>query len=532
MKVLVTDAHYKHTLGAVRALSAEQVEVHAGSHLRNALTFYSKHVRKRFLYPNPTTRGAFVHAIEELENRENYDAILPIGYEAWFSLATANSKSLDKKIPMPPIESYLVACNKVKTLRLAKQLGMPIPETAFPENTADSRIPGLRYPLVVKRALGAGGKLLIYDASEALAYHKQNVYDCNPFVIQEFVPGEGYGFFALYNKGSLRVHFMHKRIREVPPSGGPSSAAESIYSPDLFALGSRILDALSWHGVAMVEFRKDANTGEFKLMEINPKFWGSLDLAIASGINFPYLAASLVTMKDVKVPTTYKLGLRYCWPIPDDALHLLARPEAVLSVVRDWTNFSVKKNVWLSDMAPQFCQSTMEIGKRTFSSVQTVKSRFSTRPQRFGWVVPNRLAASGKPSSMLQMIWLKSQVRAIVDLTEDAPLPRHWLQRFGGIYRKIPMKDHEPPSLKQLCDAVDFISGQINHGYPVLVHCRGGLGRTGTVLACFLVKNNEMTAQIAFTQIRSMRPGSIEPHQEESIFSYWELVNANSIKRR
>ena len=82
---------------------------------------------------------------------------------------------------------------------------------------------------------------------------------------------------------------MHRRIRERLVMGGPSTCAESVYDSKLLDYGLRVLKNLKWHGVAMVEFKKDSIDGEFKLMEINPKFWGSLDLAIASGVDFPYL---------------------------------------------------------------------------------------------------------------------------------------------------------------------------------------------------------------------------------------------------
>ena len=86
---------------------------------------------------------------------------------------------------------------------------------------------------------------------------------------------------------------MHRRVRENPPTGGASVCAVSIYDGKLLDYGRRLLDALNWHGVAMVEFKRDRLSGELYLMEINPKLWGSHDLAIASGMDF---SSALVDM--------------------------------------------------------------------------------------------------------------------------------------------------------------------------------------------------------------------------------------------
>src|SRR5208283_2488478 len=151
---------------------------------------------------------------------------------------------------------------------------------------------------------GSGNKQLIFTPEEVLRYGRSD--NDESFVIQEFIQGEAYGFFALYRRGRIVASFMHKRIREVPPTGGPSSAAESVYDQRLLSLGTRILDHLSWHGLAMVEFKKDSRTHDFRLLEINPKFWGSLDLAIEAGIDFPHLATQMVTMNNVAAPKPYR----------------------------------------------------------------------------------------------------------------------------------------------------------------------------------------------------------------------------------
>lgn len=99
---------------------------------------------------------------------------------------------------------------------------------------------------------------------------------------------------------------------------------ESIYNEEIKELGLRLLKAMNWHGVAMVEFKLDNRDNKFKLMEVNGRWWGSLPLAILSGVDFPYLLHRMVTEGDVEPVTEYKLGVRCRLLIPNDLLWLVS----------------------------------------------------------------------------------------------------------------------------------------------------------------------------------------------------------------
>jgi predicted ATP-grasp superfamily ATP-dependent carboligase len=142
-------------------------------------------------------------------------------------------------------------------------------------------------------------------------------------LIQEFIKGAGFGFFALMNHGApLRV-FMHQRIREYPPSGGRSTAARAYYSPRLKDLGLRLLSALKWHGVAMVEFKYSESRADFVLMEINGKFWGSLELGLSAGVNFGADLIRLFRGETLSYSEQYERDWEFYWPLDDDLLTLL-----------------------------------------------------------------------------------------------------------------------------------------------------------------------------------------------------------------
>jgi len=185
-------------------------------------------------------------------------------------------------------------------------------------------------------------------------------------IIQEYIPGQGYGFFALFNQQKLRAIFMHKRIREYPITGGASTSAESIYDPELKELSVKLLKSLNWHGVAMVEFRKDFRDNKYKLMEINPKFWGSLDLAITSQVDFPYLVCKMALEGDVKPVFNYKIGVKFTWPFPDDFQRFLAKPTSIGDFIKDLIDPRVQKNMTRRDLNPNLMQllKSLAVAKR------------------------------------------------------------------------------------------------------------------------------------------------------------------------
>jgi predicted ATP-grasp superfamily ATP-dependent carboligase len=144
---------------------------------------------------------------------------------------------------------------------------------------------------------------------------------------------------------------MHRRVREWPPSGGTSACAESVLeAPALLRAGQTLLDALAWHGVAMVEGKR-ASGGEFVLMEINAKFWGSHDLALAAGVDFPGDLVALMEGGTLGPQAPYR-AVRFAWPFGGDLWHALAAPQDAPAVLRDLVSPRVAKSFRWSDPVP------------------------------------------------------------------------------------------------------------------------------------------------------------------------------------
>lgn len=345
MKIFVTDANYKHSLAAVRSLGQKGFEITAGASYKNAQAFFSKYCKTQVIYPDPKSETEFISFMLDYVKNHQIDVILPIGY----AVSVAFSKNIDKFLPYTkiPITSWPMmekAANKDETMILAKKVGLETPHTY--QNIEEIK----HFPVVVKSIKESGGIKYINSLEEL---KQANYSNC---IIQEYIPGDGYGFFALFDHGQEKAIFMHKRLRQYPITGGSSTAAESIYDQDLLDAGLKLLKALNWHGVAMVEFKKDARDNKFKLMEINPKFWGSLDLAIASGVDFPYLTVEMVTKSDIKPVLKYKTGVKFHWPFAGDFLFFTACPESRFKLLLEAFDPRVKSNIWLSDLKPNLRQ--------------------------------------------------------------------------------------------------------------------------------------------------------------------------------
>jgi predicted ATP-grasp superfamily ATP-dependent carboligase len=334
-KIFVTDGQQRKSVSIVRSLGRQGIEVVVGDDTRWSMAFYSKYCTHRAVYPSPIeTPDRFIEWITYHLKRNTYDALFPIDIKTIEPLSH-NLKELRKytAIPIVNYSTFMKARDKAQTIRIALENDIPCPQTYFVSEVEDVKALAekIDFPIVIKPRQSYGSHGIVYIRSKDKLYPEYSrIHSQYPFpLIQEFIPpgGDSLGVEVLLNKDiEPRAVFVHRRLREYPISGGPSTLRESVYAPDLVKIGLKLLKALQWYGVAMVEFKIDPRDNTPKLMEVNPKFWGSIELPIVSGIDFPYLLYRMAIDGDIEPIFEYKVGVRCRWLFPGDLMHFLSNP--------------------------------------------------------------------------------------------------------------------------------------------------------------------------------------------------------------
>ncbi len=315
------------------------MDVVAGDSRPEAPGFLSKYAAERLLYPAPElSRAHFISHLLKVVKRNRFDVLLPVHDFDLLPIAQDREMfSPHVKMALPPQESLEIVSDKARTTALAERLGIPVPRTVVVGSLAELPLfpSGFPFPAVIKprrqvswkgdaATVNLVGPRNYVRSKEELGSAYQNVHRRSDLpIVQEMVSGTGAGVAAIFKDGEPRALFTYRRIHEYPISGGPSTLRESSDDPLLKDYAERILRELRWHGVAMVEFKVDESTGNVRLMEVNGRFWGSVSLAVASGVDFPYLAHTLALEGDVQEVRKYAVGVRTRWLIPGDLLWLI-----------------------------------------------------------------------------------------------------------------------------------------------------------------------------------------------------------------
>jgi len=149
-----------------------------------------------------------------------------------------------------------------------------------------------------------------------------------------------------------------------------------------------------------------------------------------------------------------------------------------------------------------------------------VHGKITKTPTNFSWLIEKKLAGSGMPTTKEELDWIFNQgITCVVTMTENS-LPESWIKNIE--YLHVPTEDLSSPDMDKINSTVDYINQQINDNSAVMVHCAAGVGRTGTILACYLIKYKKFSAKKAIDIVRKERPGSIQSESQEIAVTFFE----------
>lgn len=319
--VLVLDGDMPPALTIARSLHRRGQRVLAASHEAHPLVGFSRSVDTVLQYPHPLEQTSdFLQWLSKQIAASDCHLIIPVTERTAVPIHQHRSVLDLSRVAIAPEAALQVALDKSKTVGLAERLGIRVPRSfeVLDRGGIEAAALKLDFPMVIKpmRSVGAGEtrqvQLVVdYAFDQADLHAKSNrLLRYGGVMLQEYFAGRGIGIECIAERGRILYAFQHERMHEYPLTGGGSSLRRSVMlEPRLFRTVSTLMDALHWHGVAMVEFKYQPETDEYCLMEINGRFWGSLPLSVAAGADFPVMLYELLVDRQVREHSPPRVGV-------------------------------------------------------------------------------------------------------------------------------------------------------------------------------------------------------------------------------
>jgi len=298
-KVFVTFGWCRSSYAAIWSLGRRGIDVHVGDASPLAMSRFSRYCKSFTKLPDffIEPERYFYETCQALK-RTKAKVLMPGHEDVGIFSKRSDELPSDVSIALPDWSNYSIAEDKFTVLDLAQKAGCPVPETMEIGSLQELEIlaESTDWPMVIKTRIGnsAKGVRIAHSKREMVEKFEELIRTYNlpkdrwP-VVQEFLPGEAAGVCLAYDRGKCIASFAERYLRcKEPGKFGTSTLRETFDNQQLIVNAVAVMNELEWHGIAHVDFVADRE-GRFKLIEINPRLWGALALALFSGIDFPYL---------------------------------------------------------------------------------------------------------------------------------------------------------------------------------------------------------------------------------------------------
>ncbi|HXG05481.1 MAG TPA: hypothetical protein VNO23_18965, partial [Candidatus Binatia bacterium] len=321
-KVLVLGRDTRAFLSVVRSLGRRGLQVHVAWCEPGSAAACSRYVHALHPLPPPSLQDlAWRDGLLETLDRERFDFVIPCNDPSLIPLQLRRQDfaAFASSVYLLDDAVFRVVFDKLESYELARSLGIPVARRARLRRLDDlpAALASFPLPVVIKpRASFTPDRLeRKHDVRWARSpleaeRHVRDLLPCGDVAVEAAVPGRGVGVEVLARDGEILVAFQHVRLHEPPAGGGSSYRCSTALDPDLLAATAAFLGALRYTGVAMVEFKADPETGTWVFIEVNARFWGSLPLALAAGVDFPFYLYRMWVHGERRFPTGYRAGVR------------------------------------------------------------------------------------------------------------------------------------------------------------------------------------------------------------------------------
>lgn len=319
-KALVLGDGTRSFLSVIRSLGRGGVEVHVAWHSADSAALRSRYITAAHELPSHRPDdGGWKAALIDLMERERFDLVLPCTDPALIPLQEHRSDlEPHGRIYLLNDEAFAITSDKFRTNALARAAGVRVPREVVVTRLEEAgRVRSVLSPPVVlkpqsshdPRRVGPRREVRKAYSWDEFENHLAAMIGAGPVAVQENLPGVGVGVELLLKDGRPLLEFQHVRLHEPLHGGGSSYRMGHPVTPALRQAALAILGPLLYTGVAMAEFKVDPATGDWALIEVNGRFWGSLPLAIASGVDFPMALFQLLVEGRAEFPRGYRTGL-------------------------------------------------------------------------------------------------------------------------------------------------------------------------------------------------------------------------------
>ena len=374
--VMILDGTSQAALAITRNFGSRGIKVFVGGHARLAQSFFSKYCSGSFLYPVDDTCERMHEVILAQVKRFRPDVLMPL-FDRSFSVVLEHQeqyRQYTRLIPLPEIATFKKFEDKQSLLLWARRNNIPVPKTFCPVDRVALRecAQEMNFPVIVKPRLSWGGIGIVRAASVSELYkiydtlfnsRKKTCYAPEIFfdnerpLIQEYIEGDVFNFYGYFEDAALKTFFTTQTVRNYPLLFGHSIAAHSIKNNAIRDLSLSLMKQARWNGVVSIQYMYDQRDKAYKLIDVNPRLWSTIEMAIISGVNFPEMLFRKAMDEPMDYVSDFREGRQFRWILWDELFYFL-KCRNKFTTLREYLRFdNMSCEVSLIDFKPHLIRS-------------------------------------------------------------------------------------------------------------------------------------------------------------------------------